>query len=275
MTNLPDRPRGAELPERRITTEQFEQVIRRAAELQARSLESPDAEAMSETEVLRIGREIGISPVHVRRALAEAGGAAEHPATLAERMFGPGWISASRAVPGEAEAVRQAIDEYLLRRERLAPVRRFADRTLYERARGMDLSRILEVAQETLGGGTQPMVGAGFKLRQASGVEMEVRPLEDGYSYVTLAANLASHRAGWAALGTVGGGGVGLSVAAVLAIAVGPAAAVLGAPILAGGMWGGRALQLRTAARAHMHLEAILDCVERGEPLVRKRPGRP
>lgn len=273
MSNLPDRPRAEELPERRITTAQFEQVIRRAAELQARSLESPDAEAMSEAEVLRIGREIGISPAHVRRALAEAGGA-EHPVTWGERMFGPGWVSASRAVPGDPDAVHRRLDEYMVRRERLAPVRRFADRTLYERARGMDLARVLEWGEEMLSGSSQPLVGAGFKLRETSGVELEVRPLEEGYSYVTIAADLGSHRATSATIGTVAGGGVGMGVATVLAIAVDPAAAILGAPILAGGLWGSRAFQLRTAARAQLHLEAILDAVERGEQLVRTRPGR-
>jgi hypothetical protein len=273
VTNLPDRPRGEELPERRITTEQFEQVIRRAAELQARSLESPDADAMSEAEVLRIGREIGISPVHVRHALAETGGVT-HPATWGERVFGPGWVSASRAVPGEPDAVRQRLDEYMVRRERLAPVRRFADRTLYEKARGLDLSRVLEMAQESLAGSSQPMVGAGFKLRDASSVEVGARPLEEGFSYVTLGVDLGSNRVVSAAVGTVGGGGIGLSVAAVLAVAVDPAAALLAAPILASGVWGSRAFHLRTAARAHMHLEAILDAVERGEPLVRTRPSR-
>lgn len=273
MTNLPDRPRAEELPERRVTTAQFEQVIRRAAELQARSLESPDSEGMSEAEVLRIGREIGISPAHVRQALAEAGGA-EHPATWTERMFGPGWVSASRAVPGDPESVQRRLDEYMVRRERLAPVRRFAERTLYERARGMDLARVLEMAQDTLVSSSQPMVGAGFKLRKARAVELEVRPLEEGYSYVTLAADLGNYRATSAGVGAVGGGGVGLSVAAVLAIAVDPAAAILGAPVLAGGLWGGRTVHLRTAARAQMHLEAILDAVERGEQLVRTRAPR-
>lgn len=275
MANLPDRPSAGEsLPERRITTEQFEQVIRRAAELQARGLESSDAESMSEAEVLRIGREIGISPVHVRRALAETGGAETRPATLAERVFGPGWVSASRAVPGDPDAVREKLDTYLARRERLAPVRRFPERAIYERARGMDLARVLEMAQDSLGPGGQPVVGAGYKLRTARSVELAVRPLEDGYSYVTLAADLGNSRATAAAVGAVGGGGLGLSVAAVLAIAVDPAAAVLGAPVLGTALWGSRAIHLHAAARAQMHLEAILDAVERGEPLVRPRPAR-
>lgn len=275
MSNLPDRPReGEALPERRVTNEQFEQVIRRAAELQARGLESAESDSMSEAEVLRIGREIGISPVHVRRALAEAGGGETRPPTLAERMFGPGWVSASRAVPGDPTAVRDKLDAYLSRRERLAPVRRFPERAIYEKARGMDLARVLEMAHDSLGPSGQPVVGAGFKLRTARSVEVAVRPLEEGFSYVTLAADLGNSRATSATVGAVGGGGLGLSVAAVLAIAVDPAAAVLGAPVLGTALWGSRAVHLHAAARAQMHLEAILDAVERGEPLVRPRSAR-
>jgi hypothetical protein len=275
VNNLPDRPRqDGELPERRITPQQFEQVIRRAAELQARGLESPDSEAMSEAEVLRIGREIGISPVHVRRALAESVVGDQGPATLGERVFGPAWVSASRAVPGDADAVLANLDEYLVRRERLAPVRRFAGRTIYEKARGMDLARILKLAQETLNASGQPMVGAGFKLRKARALEVQARPLEDGYSYLTLAVDLGNHRATTASVGALGGSGLGVAVGAVLGIAVDPLAVVLGAPVLAGGLLGSRSLHVRVAARVQMHLEALLDCVERGEPLVRPRARR-
>lgn len=275
MTDLPDRRRsGGELPERRLSPEQFEQVIRRAAELQARGLESPDAEAMSEAEVMRIGREIGISPVHVRRALAETGsGEAVAPPGLGERLFGAAWVSASRAVPGDPESVRAALDEYMVGRERLAPVRRFTDRTVYEKARGLDLFRALTAAQDALTSSRQPTVGAGFRLRKASAVEVVFRPLEEGYTYLTLAADLGTHRTATASVGAIGGGGLGMSVAAVLAIAINPIAAVAGAPVIAGALLGTRTIHLRVAARARMHLEALLDCVERGEPLVR-RPGR-
>lgn len=273
MSDLPvQRKGGPDLPERRITPEQFEAVIRRAAELQARGLESPDAEAMSETEVLRIGREIGISPVHVRQALAETTTGDAHPAGLGERMFGPAWVAASRAVPGDPDSVLATLDEYMIRRERLAPVRRFGDRTVYEKARGMDLARMLSAAQDAFTSTAQPLVGAGFPLRKASAVEVQVRPLEEGYSYLTLAADLKNYRATAAGVGTLGGGGLGLSVAAVLGIAVDPMAAILGAPIVAGALWGSRAVHFRVADRARLHLEALLDCVERGEPLVRGRP---
>lgn len=270
---FPDRRDGSNLPaERTLTQEQFEMVIRRAAELQARAAEEAGGGALTETEAIRIGREIGISPQHLRRALAETGGAAEAPPGLAVRLFGPGWVHASRTVPGNEGAVRDQLDRYLLNRERLAPVRRFPERTTYARARGNELVRILQLTQETLmSRRQQPLVGAGFKLRRAQEVAVAVQPLEEGYSYVTIGADLSNLRTGLAVTGAALGGGAGLTVAALLGVAIDPAAALLGVPLVPGTMWGTRMAQVKTAVHAQTHLESILDCLERGEPLVLER----
>ena len=270
---LPERPDPSNLPpERKLTQEQFEMVIRRAAELQARAAEDPAGGALTETEAVRIGREIGISPQHLRRALAETGGAELAPATLVDRTLGPGWVRASRTVTGSAADVREELDRYLVGRERLAPIRRFPDRTLYARARENELIRIIQITQESLQSRKrQPLVGAGFKLRRAAQVEVVVQPLEEGFSYVTLSVDLTNLRTGMAITGASLGGSFGLAAAAVLAVAIDPAAALLGAPLLPGAMWGTRLAQVKTAVHAQTHLESILDCLERGEPLVAGR----
>lgn len=269
----PDRPAASNLPaERKLTNEQFEMVIRRAAELQARAAEDPSGEGLSESEAIRIGREIGISPQHLRRALAEAGGADDKAPSLAVRVLGPGWVHASRTVPGTASEVKEQLDRYLVNRERLAPVRRFPDRTNYSKARGNELARIIQLTHDTLmSRKQQPLVGAGFKLRRAEQVEVAVQPLEDGYSYVTLSADLGNMRTGLAITGASLGGSLGLATAAVLGVAIDPFAALLGAPLLPGAMWGTRMAQVKTAVHAQTHLESILDCLERGEPLVLQR----
>ena len=59
--------------------------------------------------------------------------------------------------------------------------------------------------------------------------------------------------------------------AAVLGVAIDPAAALLGVPLLPGAMWGTKMAQVKTAVHAQTHLESILDCLERGEPLVLER----
>ena len=247
-------------------------VIRRAAELQARAAEDPSGSALSEEEAIRIGREIGIAPQHLRRALAETGGAEPPAPTLATRVLGPGWVQASRTVPGKDASVREQIDRYLVNRENLAPVRRFPDRTTYARARGNELARVVQLTRETLlSRKQQPLVGAGFRLRRAKQVEASVQPLEDGYSYVTLSVDLTNVRTGMGITGASLGGSFGIATAAVLGVAIDPAAALLGVPLLPGAMWGTKMAQVKTAVHAQTHLESILDCLERGEPLVLER----
>jgi hypothetical protein len=276
VTQLPDKPRGeGGLPERRLSPEQFEAVIRRAAELQAKSADEVSPDGITQSELIRIGREIGISPQYVQRALAETGGPLPAEQSTAVKLFGPATVVASRSVPGHAEAVRAHLEKYLYERERLSAVRRFPDRTTYHPARGFDLHAVINVAQDALGGGKQPRVGAGFKLKRARNLEVAVQPLEEGYSYVTLRLDLGNLRTGFATGGVIGGTAGALGVGAVLGIAVDPAAAILGLPVIAGSLWGFRAIQSHTAAHAQTHLESLLDCLERGEPLVRSRPARP
>lgn len=275
MTPLPDSPRPpAAPPERRLTPEQFEQVIRRAAELQARSADDSAQDGITETELIRIGREIGISPQHIQRALAEAGGPAGGERSLPEKLFGPGVVSAGRTVPGDAEAVRGHLDRYLVEREWLAVIRRFGDRAVYKKSHGLDLARVVSSALDRVGVSKQPAVGAGFKLRDARQVEVTVQSLEEGYSYVSLQVDLRNYRGGLAAAGVVVGWGGALGLAIPLGLVIDPALALVGLPVLGGSMWGFRAIQRHLFEHALTHLESLLDCLERGEPLVRTATAR-
>ncbi len=271
MSTLPEVPGGgAPLPERRLTPQQMEAVIRRASELQAKASERID-EGMSASEVVRIAKEIGLAPEHVQRALAEVAGKEAPPEGLAGTLFGIAHAAATRTIPGNAEEVSSQLEQYLTEREWLMPVRRFADRTLYEPSRGMDLARALSRAKDALRGERQPMVGAGFELRQARSLNVAVQQLEPGFSHVSLGVDLGNYRTGLAAGAIAVGGGGGTAVAAMLGIAVAPPAAILGLPVLAVAWWGMRAIQSHMIGRAQLHLEALLDALERGEPLVRRR----
>ena len=274
MSNLPEVPGGgAPLPERRLTPQQLEAVIRRASELQAGVSDGAD-EGVSPTELVRIGREIGLAPEFVQRALAEVGGKAPAEDNLPSKLFGVAHASTSRTVPGDAPEVSSNLERYLVEREWLMPVRRLKERTIFEKARGMDLQRVLTQAKEAFGGKRHPMVGAGFELRNARGVEMTVQQLEPGFSHVTLAVDLSNYRAGLAAGTVVGGGGGATAIAAVLGIAVAPPAALFGLPVLAATWWGMRAIQNHMIGRAQLHLDALLDVLERGEPLLNPRRDR-
>jgi hypothetical protein len=278
VSNLPDVPgRGPAPPERRLSPEQFEAVIRRAAELQARSADDPSMEGVSPAELIRIGREIGLAPHHVQRALAETRSDQAAAPTLKETVFGPGLAVAGRVVPGSAENVRAELDRYLQEREWLTAIRRRADRSIYRKAGGVDLAKMISLFKDSMTGSRQPPVGAGFKLRNASQVELSVEPLDETSCYVGLRADLRNYRTGFATAGVVGGWGMASAVGAVLAIAIDPAAALLGLPLGGGAMYGFRAAQAHLVDHAQTHLESILDCLERSEPLVRTRvrpPGR-
>ena len=273
MTQLPDVTRGeGPPPERRLSPEQFEAVIRRAAELQAKSADDTSPEGITQAELIRIGREIGIAPQYVQRALAESGGT--QAATTNEKLFGPAFVVASRSVVGAPDAVRNHIEQYLFERERLTAIRRFPDRTLYNPARGFDLGAVIVVAQDALGGGKQPRVGAGFKLKTARSLEVAVQPLEEGYSYVTMRLDLGNNRTGFAVAGVGTGLVSAIGSGAVLGIAVDPIAALLGLPLMGMSLLGFRAIHVHGVEHARTHLESLLDCLERGEPLVRQRGGR-
>jgi len=230
-------------------------VIRRAAELQARSAEEGGAEGLSDEEVLRIGRELGLSGSHVGRALAEVRSGAASEGGVMVRLMGASRFSASRAVPGEASVVARELERYLEQHEYLVVQRRLPDRTVFVRASGM----LAAVARTTTGM---------FRRKPLLGVEtleVAVRPLDEAFCFVGLSTNLAGDRTGHFLGGTALGGLFGTVGALTLGIAVGPAAALIGLPILAGGVGGMRYAYQAEARKVMVQMEALLDRLEHGD----------
>jgi hypothetical protein len=260
---------GSKLPARRLSSEQVEAVVRRAIELQTHDAASTDETGVSSEELVRIGGELGISAGHMRRALAEVSThAAPQPGG---GLLGAARTSASRAVPGTADAVRRHIERYLLECAYLAVLRRLPDRTTYDKSTGfqVEMARALDATRGVISGRRTRRIGAGFDLRSVRAVEVSVTPLEDGWSWVTLAVDLSNQRTGyWLGFGSTGAavaGGVGLSAAVIFA----PVAALVAAPLVAASAWGARTAYTSVLERARLHLEALLDHLERGESLLR------
>ena len=224
-------------------------VIRRAAELQARDAERFGAEGISESEALRIGRELGLSTEHLHRALAEVSDTTPPEGGLLLRLLGPRVVHASRIMPGDAAAISAKLERYLVEREYLTVLRRFPERIVLTRASGMAAA---------MGRATSQIFSRSPLLR-VENLELSARPLGEGQAHVYLATSLAGQRTAAAATSIVGGTtGAGL-VGAVLGIAVAPPAALVALPILGLSMLGGRAYFKGLGDQVQIQLESLLD----------------
>lgn len=264
MANLPDRPRGDPPPPeaRRVSNEQFELVIRRAAELQAEADEGV-AEGLSEEEVLRIGRELGLTGANLQRALAEVRRKTTAPTGALDRYMGAAEATAGRTIPMEPDRARALLEGHLVQREFYEVQRRFPDRLLLVEASGVGAA---------IGRAASQLFQRLPRLRVPN-LEVAVRPLEEGYCYVTLTTTFAAQRVNYAAGGVIGGGLMGTGAGAVLAIAIAPPAAIVGLPILGIAALGARWSYRHELERAQEQLEGLLDRLEHGE--ITPPPARP
>src|SRR5438552_3306560 len=106
----------------------LERVLARAAELQSVTGDTP--EQISESQLLEVGKEVGLSPQHLRQALAEErtrslGPSAEHG--IAASLLGHTQVYASRTVTGSPAAVLATVDAWMLREELLQIKRQMPD----------------------------------------------------------------------------------------------------------------------------------------------------
>lgn len=247
----------------RVSSAELERVIRRAAELQFD--EGTDVADLDTHEVLRIGEEVGLEPRHVRRALAEVQAESLLPALPADaglpaRLWGPGVVRRSRAVPGAPNEVQERVERHLRERESLRCVRHQAGRSLWEPAAGLlrQMQRALDVG------------GHGYELAKARNLQLSVEGLEPGWSLVTISVDLRNLRQEQAT-GWLVGMGLGGSASAVgLVVLAGSGAGILAAPLVLAGFLGtaawaaGRTID-KTRSRVELVILGLLDRLEQGE----------
>lgn len=242
-------------PNRALDRATLERVLARAAELQAAQDDTGDR-PFSEEQLLQAGREAGLSPQHLRQALAEE---RSRPAPIVaqgntvERVFGPTHVSARRVVRGAPRALLGDLDCWMYDVEYLAATRRLPERILWEARSGL-----LTLARRALGGG-------GLHLARAREVAATVVPVDARHSLVQLDADLGAVRARHLAAGTaVAGGGVAAGGALIALHVLAPIALI---PTAVGLGWGYRASRAHRAmaARTQLALEQVLDALERGE----------
>jgi hypothetical protein len=235
----------------------LERVLARAAELQAGSGE-PE-EVLSEEQILELGKEVGLSPQHLRQALAEERTRVALPPDeggLSAKLLGGARVGASRTIPGRPRDVLEAIDLWMQRQECLQVKRQFSDRIVWEARRDLigTVRRALNVG------------GRGYALSRSYEVAATAVPVDASRTLVRIDADLVPFRS---SLARQGAGATAVSVAAIpalvalhFAIGIAVAPAVL---VGVGALYVARGINERTAAAAQLALEQLLDRLERGE----------
>lgn len=181
-------------------------------------------------------------------------------------MVGEKSVRAGRVVPGARAEVQRRIETHFRERESLEPVRIRPGRSLWEPRGGL-----LDKMQRALDVG-----GRGYELAEARSVELAASELEEGWSLVTLTADLENvrrdHAVGWLA-GSFPfflGGAVVASATAGLPWEILVASA--GGATAGAAAWGAGWSYGRRRDRVRLVLEGLLDRLEQGLPLEPERP---
>jgi hypothetical protein len=258
-------PAPVSAPRPPLDRQALERVLARAAELQGASAMPESGDLISESQLLEIGNEVGLSPATLNQALAEERTRINVPEErgFVAQVAGAGFATATRTVSGTPRDVLATIDAWMQRDECLQVQRRFADRITWEPQRGLfgKLRRTVNVS------------GRGYYLMDADQVSATVLPVDASRVVVRLDADIHTSRArrvgiaGFVtAMGAAASGVLGLGlVVAHLPLFIAAGAAVL--------PFAGTSFAGYKVARTHrgvlssvqLALEQTLDRLEHGE----------
>lgn len=245
-----------------VTRGAMERVLARAAELAAAGGDAAESDTMSETQLIELGKEVGLSPEHLRQALAEERARGEpvpdETGALAS-LFGGHKVAAQRVVRGKPDDVMAALDRWMLQEEWFRVLRQQPER------------RVWEPRRDLLGGLRRAFGGRSMALHSSTSVAATVAAVDSDRSLVALVADLSGAR--HAAMGQVTAGTlIGAAASGALTVlgfitivAVAPVAVLTVASI-----YGARRGLAGSLQRAHVALEAVLDRLEQ-----RGTDGRP
>lgn len=251
----------------------LDRVLARASEIQLAGAHVGDSsEAISEAQIIEIGKEVGLAPAVLRQALAEERTRIQlvEERGLVAKIAGPGTASASRTIAGEPAAVLAAVDHWMINKECLQVQRRFGERVVWETQRGLwsGIVRSVNVA------------GRGYDLCRAASVAATVSEVSPGRTHLRIDADLAETRAArvrnasiFGGVGVVTAGGAALLGVAITAAPVFILAAAM-VPLAGFGFAAVATAEghRKVAERVQLAIEQILDRLEHGDL---RLPGKP
>jgi hypothetical protein len=254
----------------RLQRDVLDRIIRRAVELQFQAGEEgvDSGDGLTEEEILRIGGEVGLDPVYLRRAMGEARAAALTPPTpeevsLLRRLYGPGVVTATRTVRGDPEHLAPRIHEWLRKRESLSSIRERTGHSMWEPNASWNAQMERAFRRR----------GHAYDLARFQSLEVILTPLESGWTAVTLRADASNvrgeHALGWGLPFLLGSAiptwvilGAVMGVPVPLAFLAGAGTGALGVgatlPLARGTVRG-------ALGRLSLALEGFLDRVERDD----------
>lgn len=254
--------RGREAPFRRqIPAEDLDLIVRRAAEIQNRHGD-PGSPLLSEEEVVEIGRQVGLQPDYVRRAMAEVHAeslAPKRPAgnRILDLIAGDSRVEVRRVMAGDPTSIQQRTEKQLREEEKLTALRCRPMRSVWE-ASGSAMARLERMMNFS---------GKEYVLADMRQVELAVAEIEPGWTLTTITADVANKRdellyGAAAAVGGIGtlaavfSGQESVVLAIVAALLVGLTCTAVAIP------WMHWVLDKRRA-RVELVLEGLLDEADR------------
>jgi hypothetical protein len=241
--------------EQALSRSALERVLARAAQLQAASGEDDESGAMTEEQLVELGKEVGLSGELLRQALAEERSRTLLPAESGwlASFTGVSAVTAARTVPGTPAAVLGAIDAWMQRSEALQVKRRFADQLVWEARRD-----IFSVIRRTI-----PIWGRGFELIPANDVSAIVAAVGPNRAHARIVADFSVARSRRATSGAALAFAMLLITAPLIAIGVSPVLAAIPSALAALlALFITRRQYRQLVSRAQVALEQALDRLE-------------
>ncbi len=249
---------------RSLTRKEFDEVIRRAAEIAASEPEGGDS-GLTEGELFRIAGEVGLDERHVRKALVQVRTSPPTGRGPVAALYGPNFVVASRIVPGTREELAKTIDDFMVAGQLLQAVRKNSSVLLYRPAVDW-ASQIARAASST---------SRKYYVASSKRVEVRLEQVEEARSFVEIEVEPGTrdeYLIGGGVGGVGAGAGVGVGVAFLVAtaapLALGVAAGVgIGSAVFGGIAWVTGYYHKRRLLEVRAEIEGILDRLETGESL--------